>query len=103
MNANGAFAAHFAITSAWTTPSLIGKSRYSGGFLGLGDHAAAEANCARTPKGSPAESVGDFTASRALFVSVFPGPAPRAARQHGLMMYTLLNTSGCFMPIRVAP
>src|SRR5436305_11879426 len=101
--ASGELAAHFAITSCWTTPPLVGKSRYSGGFFGFGDHAAADASCARRPKGNLAESAGLFTASSAASLSAFVGPAPRGARQQGLMMYTLPNTSGCFIPIRVAP
>src|SRR5207245_3533944 len=56
MNASGALAAHFARTAcAW---SPIGRSRYSGGFFGFGDQAAADASCARRANGSFAESAG---------------------------------------------
>src|SRR5436190_18371082 len=101
--ASGALAAHLASTSCCTTPSLVGRSRYSGGLFGLGDHAAAEASCARKPKGSFAESSGVLTAARAFSFSGLTGPTPRADIQHGLMMYRLPNTSECFMPIRLAP
>ena len=50
-----------------------------------------------------AMSAGVFAASTAFSRSAFAGPAGRAARQHGLMMYRLPNTSECFMPIRLAP
>src|SRR3954452_16427775 len=106
--ANGAFAAHFAMTSDWTWPFFVGRSRYSGGFFGFGDQAAADASCARRPNGSFAESAGVLTAASASsFAAAFgpgaPRPPPRGDRQHGLMMYRLPNTSACFMPIRVAP
>src|SRR5436190_7474943 len=104
-NASGELAAHFASTAgAW---SPIGRSRYSGGFLGFGDHAAADASCARRPKGSFAESAGVLTAASASSLAVLaaaaPRPLPRADRQQGLMMYRLPKTSACFMPIRAAP
>jgi hypothetical protein len=44
-----------------------------------------------------------FTASRAFSLAGLAGPAPRADMQHGLMIYRLPKTSGCFMPIRLAP
>src|SRR6476620_10858004 len=105
MNASGGLAAHLASTAcAW---SPIGKSRYSGGFFGFGDQAAADASCARSPNGSFAESAGVLTAASASSLAAAFGagapPLPRADRQHGLMMYRLPNTSACFMPIRVAP
>jgi hypothetical protein len=50
-----------------------------------------------------AESVGTFMTATAFSSSVFGGPAGRAERQHGLMMYRLPNTSACFIPMRVAP
>src|SRR5690349_21193939 len=102
MKASGAFAAHFANISGFASPSFIGRSKYSGGFFGFGDHAAAVASVARAMKGKPAESAGVFTASKALINSGFVG-AGRADRQHGLMMYRPPNTSACFIPIRVAP
>src|ERR1700748_3325908 len=80
---SGALAAHFAMTSCWTAPSLLGRSRYNGGFLGLGDHAAADANWARRPKESVAESAAVFTAARAFSMSGLTGPAGRAAKQQG--------------------
>src|SRR6187397_3507941 len=83
-NASGALAAHRASTACWFGP--IGRSRKSGGLFGLGDHAAAEANCARRPKGSFAESAGVLTAASASSFAGLAGPAPRADRQHGLMM-----------------
>src|ERR1700757_1612128 len=101
MNASGALAVHFARIAGSLSP--IGRSRKSGGFFGLGDQAAADASCARSPKGSLAESAGVFTASSAFSVSGFTGPAPRADMQQGLMMYKLPNTSGCFIPMRLAP
>src|SRR5919108_3209630 len=109
INASGALAAHLARTAcAW---SPIGRSRYSGGFFGFGDQAAADASCARRAKGSFAESAGVLTAASASsFAAALvppgaprPPPLPRGDRQHGLMMYRLPNTSACFMPIRVAP
>src|SRR5688572_20039623 len=103
MNASGAFAAHLANTSAWISPALVGRSRNSGGFFGLGDHAAAAASCARAMKGSLAESSGVLIASNILSVSGLAGAGDRGARQHGLMMYRLPNTSACFIPMRVAP
>src|SRR6266536_4376993 len=103
MKARGAFAAHFATISGWDSPALVGRSRYRGGFFGFGDHAAAEASCARAKNCSFAESSGVFTASRAFSISGLAGPACRGARQHGLIMYKLPNTSECFIPIRVAP
>src|SRR6266496_5819135 len=97
MNASGALAAHFARTAcAW---SPIGRSRYSGGFFGFGDHAAADASCARRPKGSFAESAGVLTAASASSFAALsppgaprPPPLPRGDRQHGLMMYRLPDT-----------
>src|SRR4051794_8255384 len=103
MNASGALAAHLAITSGWGAPSFIGKSRYNGGFLGSGDQAAALASCARAKNCSLAESSGVLTAARAFSTSGFAGPAARADKQQGLMMYKLPNTSGCFIPMRLAP
>src|SRR4051812_36714239 len=85
-NDSGALAAHLAMTSCWTTPSFVGKSRYSGGFFGFGDHADADASCARGKNGSFAESSGVFTAARVFSMSGFTGRAGGAARQQGLMM-----------------
>ena len=89
--ASGAFAAHFASTAGACSP--IGRSRYSGGFFGFGDHAAADASCARSPNGSFAESAGVLTASSASSFADAPAPAgaprpplPRGDRQQGLMM-----------------
>src|SRR6476620_10365345 len=84
MKARGALAAHLASTPCWFGP--IGRSRYSGGLFGFGDQAAAEASCARRPKGSFAESAGVLTAARASSFAGFAGPLPRGDRQHGLMM-----------------
>ena len=39
-----AFAAHFARTSGCGSPAFVGRSRYNGGFFGLGDQAAALAS-----------------------------------------------------------
>src|SRR6185437_13022188 len=103
MNASGAFAVHFASTSGLGSPFLVGRSRYSGGFFGSGDQAAALASCARAKNVSLTESSGVFTDSRALSISEFDAPGCRADKQHGLMMYKLPNTSACFMPMRVAP
>ena len=72
IKASGAFAVHFARTSGCGWPSFVGRSRYSGGFFGLGDHAAAVASVARGKKDSLAESSGVFTASRALSISGLP-------------------------------
>ena len=101
--ASGAFAAHRAITSCCNYSIFVGKSRYKREFFGCGDQAAADASCARSPKGNAAESLGVFTASNAFSCAAFGVPAPRAARQHGLMMYELPKTSECFIPIRLAP
>src|ERR1051326_502294 len=108
MNASGALAAHFARTACWLSPS--GRSRYRGGLFGFGDHAAADASCARRLNGSFAESAGVLTAAGASSLAAAlafgvprPPPLPRGDRQHGLMMYRLPNTSACFIPIRVAP
>src|ERR1035438_1609688 len=99
--ARGELAVHFARTSGCGWPSFVGRSRYSGGFFGSGDHAAAVASVARAKKDRLAESSGVFTASRALTTSgVGTG---RDDKQHGLMMFRLPNTSECFMPMRVAP
>src|ERR1035438_3877890 len=99
--ARGELAVHFARTSGCGWPSFVGRSRYSGGFLGSGDHAAAVASVARAKKDRLAESSGFFTASRALSTSGFG--ADRGDRQQGLMMQGVPNTSECFMPMRVAP
>src|SRR5678815_3959947 len=101
--ASGALAAHLARTPGCVSPSLVGRSRYSGGLVGLGDQAAALASVARAPKDSFAESSGVFTASRVFAMSEFVGKEILGDKQHGLMMYKLPNTSECFMPIRVAP
>src|SRR6476646_6607068 len=101
MKASGAFAAHRARTACWLAPN--GRSRNSGGLFGLGDHAAAEASWARSPNDSFAESADVFTAASASSFAGLAGPAPRADRQQGLMMYRLPKTSACFMPMRVAP
>src|SRR3569832_2851477 len=88
--ASGALAAHMAITSGRTVPFSEGRSRYSGGFLGFGDHAAAEASCARRPNGSLAESAGDFPSSSALSLVGFDGPAARGVWLLGLLLLWLL-------------
>src|SRR5262245_59192624 len=46
-----------------------------------------------------AESAGAFTASSAFSAAGSLGPAPRADKQHGLIMYRLPKTSACFMPM----
>src|SRR5678815_23420 len=83
-NASGALAAHRASTACWFGPN--GRSRKSGGLFGLGDHAAAEANRARRPKGSLAESAGVLTAASAT-----PRGAARAhdveAAEHVRMLH----------------
>ena len=68
-------------TGESSTLLLIGQVE-----LGLGDHAAAEASCARAKKDSLAESSGDFTAASAFSISGFAGAAGRGDRQQGLMM-----------------
>src|SRR5690606_40064919 len=97
MNANGAFAAHFAMTSLCPSPSK-GRSTKNGGLFGFGDHAAATANVAVTMKCCPARSSRLLIFARPSSASF--GGAPRAPRQHGLMTYKLPNTSACFMPMR---
>src|ERR1700722_1690778 len=99
--ARGALAAHLARTSGCGWPSFVGRSRYSGGFFGSGDHAAALASVARAKKESLAESSGFFTASRAVSTSGFG--AGRGDKQQGLIMYRLPKTSECFIPMRVTP
>jgi len=69
--------------------------------IGLG--AAAVASCARAKKGRLAASAGVFTASRLFASSGSGGPAGRGDMQHGLIVYKLPNTSGCFIPRRAAP
>src|SRR5262245_35862822 len=101
--ARGALAAHLARTPGCVSPSLVERSRNSGGLLGLGDHAAALASVARAPKDSFAESSGVFTASRVFAISEFCGSEILGDKQHGLMMYKLPKTSECFIPILVAP
>src|ERR1700691_6504695 len=114
MKARGAFAVHLAITSGCGTPSFAVKSKYRGGFFGSGDQAAADASWAFAKKGRFAASAGPFIAatSASNFFSVSAnfagsapggGPAGRGDKQQGLMMYRLPNTSGYFIPIRVAP
>src|SRR4051794_2823213 len=93
---SGAFAAYFACISGTGTPSLVGKSKYSGGFFGFGAHAAAVANCAAPKPGDcDASSDGDLASltffSFAIAISFIrsgaPGPpAPIGDMQHGLMM-----------------
>src|SRR5690242_9103739 len=99
--ASGELAAHRASTSARGWPFAQGKSRYSGGFCGFGDQAAALASVARAKNDSFAESAGVFTSASCFSISA--GGAPRADRQQGLMMYKAPNTSACFMPMRVVP
>src|SRR5690242_2847087 len=103
MKLSGALAAHFATTAGCISPSLTGRSRYSGGFAGSGDHAAAVARVARAGKDSFADSSGVFTASRAFAISEFGVRNILGDKQHGLIMYKLPKTSECFIPIRVAP
>src|ERR1017187_6975940 len=103
MKESGELAAHLARTSFCTTPSFDARSRYSGGFFGSGDQAAGVASCARSKNPSLAESSAVFTAASFFSSSKLGGPAGRAERQHGLIMYTLPKTSECFMPMRVAP
>ena len=80
MNASGAFAAHFARTAGSLSPR--GRSRNSGGFFGFGDHAAADASCARSPNGSLAESAAVLTAASASsFAGLLPRPPAAAARR----------------------
>jgi hypothetical protein len=81
---------------------LARQVEIEGGFFGSGDQAAADASCARSPKDSLGESSGVFTASKGFSLSVLTGPVPRAAMQHGLMMYRLPKASARFMPIRLA-
>src|SRR5580765_6157445 len=77
MNASGALAVHFARTAGSLSPS--GKSRKSGGFFGFGDHAAADASCARSPNGSFAESAAVFTAQCLLVCGVVAATAGGSA------------------------
>src|SRR5579884_2152797 len=103
MKASGAFAVHLASTSGCASPFFVGRSRYSGGFFGSGDQAAALASMARGKNGSLAESAGVFTDSSALVISGLSRSAGLGERQHGLMMYNAPNTSACFIPMRVVP
>ena len=50
-------------------------------MFGFGDHAAADASCARSPKGSFAESAGVLTAASASSLAAFVGPAAAPGRQ----------------------
>ena len=64
------------------------------------------ASCARAKNGSLAEIRRRFHRFQLLsrISGISPAPAgPSRHRQQGLMMYRLPNTSGCFMPMRVAP
>src|ERR1700722_2358186 len=61
--ASGALAAHLATTAGCTSPSLYGRSKNSGGFFGLGDHAAADAIWALVPKSAWAKSAALWIAS----------------------------------------
>src|ERR1700691_1943334 len=68
--ASGAFASHWAATSGWGLPSTLGRSKYRGGLLGLGDQAAAEAIIARVPKSVLARSAALWMASAFASASV---------------------------------
>src|SRR5690242_21958043 len=96
--ASGAFAAHFATISDCDSPFFIGRSRNSGGFFGFGDHAAADAKIAFVKKSAFATSAGSRMASARGF-----GRGLVVAMQQGLSRYMLENTSGCFIPMRIAP
>src|SRR5687767_8354486 len=101
MKANGELAAHFATMSARGWPSLNGRSRKNGGLFGFGDQAAAVASVARTMNDCFSRSVWLFNCARLCATSA--GGAGRGDRQHGLIMYKLPKTSGCFIPMRAAP
>src|SRR5258708_10880473 len=102
MNASGALAAHLASTAcAW---SPIGRSRYRGGFFGFGDQAAADASCARSPKGSFAESAGVLTAASASSLAAAfgagalrPPPLPPGEGENRLLMMSLPTPWACFL------
>src|ERR1017187_10334646 len=99
--ASGALAAHFAAISGRNSPSFVGRSKYSGGFLGFGDHAAASASTALAPKSALAASAWVCTASAGV-----PRPALCAVggeRQHGLITYRLKKTAALSVPLLRAP
>ena len=101
----GAFATHLAMMSGWTLPSLTGRSRKSGGFFGLGDHAAADPRSTDAP--NPGARAASSACARVLIASAADIHSRFglrfAVRQHALIMYKLANTSGRFIPIRSAP
>src|SRR6185312_1674069 len=103
MKASGSFAAHFASTSGRATPFSQGRSKYRGGLFGSGDHAAADASCGCVYQGRVAASAGDFRARTALSVAASIGFVLLDERQQGLMTYRLPKTSGCCIPMRMAP
>ena len=92
-------------------------SRYSGGFLGSGaPGAAAVASCQqyRSPAGRLQRRSWRFQPGNRLLVlaiAISSSFCPQAQARHrhigdmqqGLMMYSAPKTSGCFMPMRVAP
>src|ERR1700761_3763216 len=96
MKTSGALAVNLATISGWGTPSLVGRSKYRGGFFGSGAHAAASANTAApNPGDCAARSAGDlaslafFSEARARSLAWSDGPEPPPVMgdmQQGLMM-----------------
>src|SRR5262249_6529742 len=103
------FATHLAATEGTGCPSLVGRSKNCGGFIGFGDHAAASAKLTlpnpppRPPLPFPGvgafPSVGGAGAAACFVASCFGAPLPLTApprpppglfiKQHELMGYKL--------------
>src|SRR3982074_357963 len=98
--ARGALAAHLATIAGCNTPSLAGRSKKNGGFLGFGDQAAALASVVKRRRSDLASSTV-LAASSAVMLSIFG--VRLAPRQQELIAYKLENASGCFMPTRMVP
>src|SRR5688572_7807725 len=84
MVAKGIFAVHFASIIGCNCPLATGRSRNSGGFAGLGDHAAAEARVAFVKKSAFAISSTVCTASNFDIDSVSLGMLNPGVMQQGL-------------------
>ena len=102
MKASGAFAAHFARIVRLRHAVLHRQVEIERRILRIRATRPPPWPAERRAKnGSFAESSGVFTAASCLLQFGIRPVRPLAAdRQHGLMMYRLPNTSGCFMPMR---
>src|SRR5438034_2649478 len=87
---SGEFATHFAAIRGWICPSFVGRSKYWGGFIGLGAHAAA---CAESALANPSpllclplvfSSFGGCLLRRSRALSRRLRVVHEAARTHGI-------------------